>query len=81
MDEKTLALYIFELEDDTPKQYQITNSKIPNENCISVKVSLKESLQVDKLKIIFDGIIPKVEHKEELNDVEETEFGYQLIIK
>ena len=36
-------------------------------------------LQLEKLAIKFNGVIPYVEHKEPLLEIQETEFGLELV--
>lgn len=77
--EKNINLYIYELDNEgNITKFETTNVNTPRDNCLSVLIDLKESMQIEKLKINNNEVIPKVEHKEKLLDVKETEFGWEL---
>lgn len=76
---KNISLYIYELDDDGGIiNFETTNMNTPNNNCLSVLIDLKESMQIEKLRVITDEVIPRIEHKEQLLNIKETEFGWEL---
>ncbi|MBY8908218.1 hypothetical protein K6L05_00270 [Salinicoccus roseus] len=80
MDEKTITMYVYQLnEDGTPKIFDTTTNAQPQDDCLAFKISKKESLQIGKLKISVEGITPKIEYLEPFLDVVEGEFGYELV--
>lgn len=77
--EKNINLYVYKLDEaGNIVNFETTNVNPPSDDCLSVMINLKESLQIEKLKINTTDTIPKVEHKERLLDVKETEFGWEL---
>lgn len=77
--EKNINLYVYKLDKDgNIVNFETTNVNTPQDNCLSVLIDLKESMQIEKLRVITDKLIPRVEHKEKLLNIKETEFGWEL---
>lgn len=80
INDKSLTLNVYSVDDDgIPEEFDITNTNQPKQNCLSFKISLKESMQIDKLKIVTEGLFPKIEYTESLKEVWEGDFGYELV--
>lgn len=79
-EEKKLTLLIYETDTEgKPINYSVTNMRQPESNCISVRISLKESLQIEKLQLKMEGFVPKINYLEPLLEVKEGEFGLELV--
>lgn len=80
MYEKDISLFVYRLnEDGSPEIFDTTKTSQPRADCLAFKISIQESLQIDKLLIKVDGITPKIEYKEPFLDVVEGDFGYELV--
>lgn len=79
-EDKNLTLNIYEADDTgKPIDYSITAARQPKDDCISVIISLKESIQIDKLKVTMSGLRPKLEYSEPLLEIKEGEFGLETV--
>ncbi|MDB0581392.1 ComEA family DNA-binding protein [Salinicoccus roseus] len=79
-DEKNLTLNVYDTDAaGKPVDYSVTTMRQPKENCLSVKISIRESLQVERLRVKMQGTKPYTEHAEALLEVVEGEYGYQLV--
>lgn len=79
-DAKNLTLNIYEADHlGKPIDYSITAARQPKDDCISVIISLKESMQVEKLRIQMSGLKPQLVHAEPLLEIKEGEFGLELV--
>ena len=72
-----IFLYVYDIDEDGKIiDYDATNVDKPREDCLTFKIGMKESLQIDKLKV-DTTYPPKLVEVETLTDIKIDKYGIE----
>ena len=74
---KPIFLYVYEIDESgNILEYEATNVDVPKEDCLTFKIGMEESLQIDKLKVVTT-YPPKLVEVETLKDIKIDKYGIE----
>lgn len=72
-----IFLYVYDIDEDGKIiDYDATNVDKPREDCLTFKIDMKISLQIDKLKV-DTAYPPKLVEIDNLTDIKIDEYGIE----